>query len=137
MADQEFQEQETAEWGIARKPVNRLDETLCPSMKLFALLGGRWTVPILYQLDISGPTRPGELERAIPGVSRKELHRRLDELVEAGIVVRTVFAEIPPRVEYALAPIGTELLPAVRMICRWAEEQRARTADGHPHPHPL
>lgn len=117
-------------WGFVEKPVERLTGAVCPTMAVFALLGGHWTVPILYRLDRQGPTRPGELERSVPGISRKEMHRRLDELVAAGIVERTVFAVMPPRVEYSITPAGRELLPAVRSICAWAEKQRSGRATG-------
>lgn len=109
------------EWTIAEKPVDRLTAAVCPAIALFRLLGGHWTVPILYRLQRSGASRPGELERAIPGISRKEMHRRLEELVEAGIVFRRVYPEVPPRVEYGLTARGLELIPAVKHLTQWAE----------------
>lgn len=121
---------ENVTWRIDEKSVDRLTEDVCPSIALFRLLGGFWTVPILYQLQKLGACRPGELERLVPGISRKELHRRLDELTEAGIVRRVVFAEVPPRVEYGLTTAGLELIPAVKVVCDWAEARAKLPTQG-------
>ncbi|MEL7061945.1 MAG: helix-turn-helix domain-containing protein [Acidobacteriota bacterium] len=113
-------------WRIESKDVERLTADVCPALSLFRLLGSHWTVPLLYQLQTGSGHRPGELERAIPGLSRRELHRRLEALVAAGIVRRKAFAEIPPRVEYRLTTRGEALVPSIRALCEWAERDADR-----------
>ena len=112
---------ETWPWIDRSKPVARLDELACPSMGLMDLLGRRWMVPVLHRLDLSGPIRPGALERSIPGLSRKELTRRLRELEALGWVRREVYAEVPPRVEYSLTGEGRSMLAPIRSLSEWAE----------------
>jgi DNA-binding HxlR family transcriptional regulator len=70
------------------------------------LLEGRWKMVIIHNLFQHGVLRFSELERAIPGVSQKMLIQQLRELERVGIVYRTVFPQIPPKVEYGLTAIG-------------------------------
>ncbi len=88
-----------------------------------AALTGRWKLDILFQLfarPAEAPTmRFSELERAITGVSQKMLAVRLRELEKDGVVCRVVHPEVPPRVEYALTPLGAELRPALALLRNW------------------
>jgi DNA-binding HxlR family transcriptional regulator len=85
------------------------------------VIGGRWRAVILFYL-LDGPKRFSELRRAIPNVSQRMLTQDLRSLESAGIVERTVFAEVPPRVEYALTPLGKRLRPSIRALLAWGNE---------------
>jgi DNA-binding HxlR family transcriptional regulator len=84
------------------------------------LIGARWTGAIL-QVLMNGPVRYADLRAAVPDISDRMLCERLRELEEAAIVVRTVSAEPPVRVDYSLSDKGKALEPALDAIGRWAE----------------
>ena len=86
--------------------------------RTLAVLGGKWTVQIVSNL-LSGTRRFGELMAALGGVSPKMLVSRLRELEAQGLVTRTLYPEIPPRVEYALTTEGKTLAPIVEAIAHW------------------
>ncbi len=87
----------------------------CPTRYLLSRLEGKWKTLILYHL-LNGTQRPGELERRIGGVSRQVLTQQLKELEADGLVQKTVFAEVPPRVEYALSDFGRSLEPVLDQL---------------------
>lgn len=90
--------------------------------KLIEMLSGRWAFPVLYQLlRAQGPIRFGQLQRAVGRVTQKELTRTLRHFEERGLVERQVFAEVPPRVEYRLTPLGASLGEPLCGLARWAE----------------
>jgi DNA-binding HxlR family transcriptional regulator len=90
----------------------------CPVATTIALIGGRWCPLILREL-LSGTKRFGELQRAIGGVSQKVLTSNLRELEKAGILTRTVFPEVPPRVEYSLTDLGFSLETVIDAMWEW------------------
>jgi DNA-binding HxlR family transcriptional regulator len=92
----------------------------CDSRQVLTLLADRWTMLVIYALS-RGVRRHGELKRMIGGISQKMLTQTLRSLEHDGIVRRRVYAVVPPRVEYALTPLGQTLLTPLKAICRWAE----------------
>jgi DNA-binding HxlR family transcriptional regulator len=84
----------------------------CPLLLTAKIISGRWTLLILRDL-ISGINRFSTLERSLTGISPKTLSARLKSLQEAGILTRRSYPEVPPRVEYALTPMGQELIPLI------------------------
>ena len=103
----------------------------CGLEAALSVLGGKWKLLILFHLG-RGTRRFGELRRLVVGVSEKVLIQHLRELVSDGVVARTDFGEIPPRVEYALTPIGRSLTAALGPLCAWGEahgEQLAALKD--------
>jgi DNA-binding HxlR family transcriptional regulator len=92
----------------------------CESRQVLELLADRWSMLIVYALS-SGVRRHSELRRTVGGISQKMLTQTLRALERDGIVRRRVYAEVPPRVEYALTPLGRTLHGPLRAICRWAE----------------
>src|SRR5258707_15202255 len=84
------------------------------------VLEGRWKMIIIFHLFARPVLRFSELERAIPAVSQKMLIQQLRELERDGIVQRTVHAQVPPKVEYALTALGRELCPALDALLEWA-----------------
>jgi DNA-binding HxlR family transcriptional regulator len=93
---------------------------LCPSHAVLETLSGKWTYLIVGALR-RGTLRNAELARKIEGISPKMLSQTLRSLERDGLVIRTVFAEVPPRVEYALTELGEELAVLMDHIRLWAE----------------
>ena len=94
----------------------------CPIRNVLARLGDKWSLLVIYTLDRSPSMRFGELLRALPDISQKMLTVTLRTLEEDGLVTRSVYPEIPPRVEYALTERARSLLPHVNALIRWAAE---------------
>jgi DNA-binding HxlR family transcriptional regulator len=89
------------------------------------VVAGKWKPLILYFLTQGGPTRYGELRRAVRDVSDKMLIQQLKELEADGLVKRTDYKEIPPRVDYSLTPLGRGLAEALVPLCTWGVENMA------------
>src|SRR5260370_42588767 len=90
------------------------------SRQVLDLLAEKWTTHVLYALAF-GVKRHGEIKREIKGISQKMLTRTLRNLERDGLVKRTVYHVVPPRVEYALTPLGETLRELLKDICTWAE----------------
>lgn len=84
------------------------------------LIGGKWKISILWGLR-DGPQRFGEIRRRLGAVTQKMLTQQLRELEECSLIKRTVYAEVPPRVEYALTEDAAALLPVLEQMCRWGK----------------
>lgn len=89
------------------------------------VIAGKWKPLILYFLAQGGPTRYGELRRAVRDVSDKMLIQQLKELEADGLVKRTDYKEVPPRVDYSLTPLGVSLAGALVPLCTWGTENMA------------
>ena len=89
------------------------------------LIGGKWKSVILFYL-LDGTLRFSELRRKIPGITQRMLTLQLRELEADGIVVRTVFPVVPPRVEYRLTTFGLTLEPVLRHMAEWGKRYRRR-----------
>lgn len=92
----------------------------CPTRRALDMIADRWTVLVIGLLA-NGPTRFSALQRQIGGISQKMLTQTLRDLERSGLVSRTVYAEVPPRVEYALTELGETLCEPIRAIRDWAE----------------
>lgn len=86
------------------------------------VIAGKWKPLILYFVAQDGPTRYGALRRAIRDVSDKMLIQQLKELEADGLVKRTDYKEVPPRVDYSLTPLGFSLAQALAPLCTWGVE---------------
>lgn len=93
----------------------------CEKELTLSIISGKWKVVILWHLGVEGPHRFSELQRLFPSISHKVLSNQLKELMEDGIVDRTVYPEIPPRVEYYMTELGMSLLPIVEMMYDWGK----------------
>ena len=89
---------------------------------LLSRIGDKWTVLVVQTLA-EGPKRFNELRREIPSVSQRMLTLTLRNLERDGLVTRTIYPEVPPRVEYRLTPWGQALCPALDAILQWAEQR--------------
>jgi len=99
--------------------------TPCPIEATLGVIGGRWKAAVLFQLR-SGTKRFGELRRLLPNVTQRMLTLQLRELEADGLVQRTVYAEVPPRVEYTITPWGASLEPVLLAMCEWGARYRRR-----------
>lgn len=89
------------------------------------IVGCKWSLTVIDQVR-SGVRRPGAIEHAVPGLSQKVLNERLRKLVRYGILARTAYAEVPPRVEYALTPFGERFARMLDEIASLEREFGAR-----------
>lgn len=90
--------------------------------ELLTKIGDKWTIFVVLSLDLlGGRARFSELERAVPGISQRLLSSTLKNLERDGMVVREVFPEVPPRVEYELTDLGRSLLLPTQGLVDWAK----------------
>lgn len=94
---------------------------ICPIDFTMSLLGDKWSMWILWSLQ-DGPLRFGELKRLIPGITEKMLTQQLKKFTNNSIVVRKVYPEVPPRVEYRLTQHGESLKTILLLIKQWGAE---------------
>jgi DNA-binding HxlR family transcriptional regulator len=92
----------------------------CDSRQVLELIADRWSMLLIYALGRQS-RRHGELKRMVGGISQKMLTQTLRSLERDGLVKRSVYDVVPPRVDYALTPLGRTLLDPLRAICRWSE----------------
>lgn len=86
-----------------------------------SVIGGKWKPEILWYLK-SGPMRFGELQRNVTGITQVTLTKNLRELESDGIITRTVYPEIPPRVDYRLTEFGKSVFPVLDAISSWGRK---------------
>jgi DNA-binding HxlR family transcriptional regulator len=105
-------------------------EQACPIAPVVDIVFSRWTTPILWTLHTEGRQRFGELAARIATITPKVLTERLRRLERDGLVLRTQHAEMPPRVEYEITPLGRSLAPVFAALSEWSvhlpEVERAR-----------
>lgn len=93
----------------------------CAVEVTLSVMGGTWKPIVLFHL-MHGTKRFSALARAIPNITQRMLTLQLRELEEAGIVARTVYAEVPPRVDYALTDLGRSLQPVLMAMRDWGTD---------------
>jgi DNA-binding HxlR family transcriptional regulator len=97
--------------------------TDCPMTRLMSAISSKWSMPVLYNLLLAeGPVRFGALKKSIGHVTQRELSHTLKKFVDMGVVIRNAYAEVPPRVEYSLTPLGRSLNEPVMALSHWAEK---------------
>lgn len=99
----------------------RLPPFICGLDAALRVVGGKWK-PLILHFLAKNAMRYGELKRAVSGVSDKVLIQQLKELEAHGIITRTDYKEIPPRVDYDLTLLGRTLAEALRPLCVWGDE---------------
>ena len=104
-------------------PAAPKDLPACPVETTLTLIGDKWKVLILRDL-MTGTKRVGELKRTVGGVSQKVLTAQLRDMEAKGLVSRTVYPEVPPRVEYSLTERGKSLIPILDQMCEWGDNHR-------------
>jgi DNA-binding HxlR family transcriptional regulator len=94
--------------------------TGCSVERALSLIDGKWKIIVLYKL-LRGTLRFNELRRLIPAVTQRMLTHQLRELEADGLITRTVYAQVPPRVEYSLSPRGRSLEPVIMALKHWGD----------------
>lgn len=101
---------------------NELPE--CPVATTVQLIGSKWKLLILRNL-LQRPWRFNELKKSLEGISQKVLTDSLRSMEDDGLITRTVYAEVPPRVEYALSDLGETMRPILDAMQKWGEDYKA------------
>lgn len=105
-------------------PASAAPRFTCGLDATLKIISGKWKPLILYFL-LRGPTRYGELKRAVRDVSDKVLIQQLKELEADGVLRRNDYKEVPPRVDYTLTQMGLSLAQALEPLCTWGTENMA------------
>lgn len=108
----------------------RMINTSCGMAYSLSIIGGRWKPAILCRL-LFGPMRYGELRKSIEGISERMLVAQLRELEKDQIVQRHVYAEVPPRVEYELTPLGHSMKPMFDAMSDWGNMARNKVTSSN------
>jgi len=98
---------------------------LCPVTRALDVIGDSWTILILRDLFLDGPRKFQDLQASLAGASPNTLSARLKKLMERGIIERRLYAEHPPRAEYALTDAGRELGPVMKALREWGSRQKS------------
>jgi len=110
------------------KSVPTANDYRCPVEVTLEVIGGKWKAVILWHLTFK-TLRFSQLQRRLSGVTQKMLTQQLRELERDQLIHRQVFAEVPPRVEYSLTPIGRTLQPLLLQMRDWGNDHLLRNAD--------
>ena len=101
-----------------KKPVD-LDSPLRLTM---SLIESKWKSCILDELRDGKPLRPSEIHKRLPEAAPRVLDIQLKELIEDGLVEKTIYPELPPRSEYVISPLGLSLIPIIDQMLKWGED---------------
>ena len=104
----------------------------CPVEVTIDIVGGKHKVLILWHLSEAGVLRFGELQRLMPQATPKMLTQQLRELETDGLLSRTVYPVIPPKVEYQLTPFGETILPVLEAMCSWGSDYLNKSGSKAP-----
>lgn len=114
-------------WRCPRKTKEELPA--CPVATTVSLIGSKWKLLVMRNL-LARPWRFNELRKDLDGISQKVLTDSLRSMEADGLVVRTVYAEVPPRVEYALSPLGESMKPIIKSMETWGLAYKSGTLPG-------
>lgn len=95
----------------------------CPVEVTLSLIGEKWKILIIREL-LNGTKRFGELKKDVSGISQKVLTTNLRSMEDNGLIIRKVYAQIPPRVEYTLSNVGYSLAPILNAMASWGTDYR-------------
>lgn len=105
----------------------------CPMRDFVELISGKWAIPILYRLIVTNaPVRFGELQRAVAPITQKELTRQLRQFEQRGLILRTVYAQVPPKVEYEATALGQSLGPTLHSLADWMRRYAVQLRAARP-----
>ena len=107
--------------GCLMKTKDELPE--CPVATTVSIIGSKWKLLIIRDL-LARPWRFNELKKDLEGISQKVLTDSLRSMEEDGIIIRTVYPEVPPRVEYALSELGESMRPILDAMQKWGAEYK-------------
>lgn len=101
----------------------------CPVETTMMLISNKWKILILRDL-MSGTRRFNHLQKSVTNISQKVLTQNLRAMEKDGIVIREVFAEVPPRVEYRLSELGKSLKPVINVLMKWGVKYKEQVGNG-------
>jgi len=101
--------------------IAKKDLPACPVATTVRLIGNKWKLLIIRDI-LGGPQRFGELRKSLEGISQKVLTDSLRDMERDGIITRTVYPEVPPRVEYALSELGETMRPIIKVMEIWGTD---------------
>lgn len=102
------------------------NKSSCPMVDFVNIVSGKWAIPILYRLIVTHDViRFGQLQRAVGPITQKELTKQLRAFESLGLVSRTVYPEMPPRVEYCITDLGMTLKPTLDSLANWMIQYRS------------
>ena len=108
----------------------RIEPSQCAAVdELVGLLGEKWTLLVLGALTKEPTLRYNDLQRAVRGISQRMLTLKLKKLEANGLLRRTVFPTVPPRVDYELTPLGLTLIEPIQALLDWTIDNRAAMAE--------
>ena len=107
--------------------IKKEDLPTCPVATTVQLIGSKWKLLIMRNL-LARPWRFNELHKSLDGISQKVLTDSLRSMEADGIIVRTVYPEVPPRVEYSLSELGESMRPIIYSMQTWGENYKAMMA---------
>ena len=96
----------------------------CPVATTIELIGSKWKL-LIIKLLLNRPYRFNELMKTIDGISQKVLTDSLRSMEKDGIITRTIYAEVPPKVEYALSKLGNSLKPLINDMAKWGSKYKS------------
>lgn len=95
----------------------------CESMsKVQSIISGKWKILILWYISFYKKQRFNELQKRLDGITHSTLTKQLRELEEDGLIIRTVYSEVPPKVEYTLSALGESFVPVMEIMQNWSNE---------------
>lgn len=103
--------------------IKKEDLPECPVATTVQLIGSKWKLLILREL-LTGTKRYNELRKSLPDISQKVLTETLKSMVSDGIVIRTAYNEVPPKVEYSLSPLGESMRSVIDVMAQWGHEYK-------------
>jgi DNA-binding HxlR family transcriptional regulator len=98
----------------------KIKQATCEIEVAFGVIGGKWKPIIIWFLGELGTLRFGQIQHLIPEITHKILTKQLRELEENDLVLRKVYSQIPPKVEYTITDKGRDVLPILDMMCDWS-----------------
>ena len=100
-----------------------MDASIEPIVNALRIIGGKWKIAILYQLN-DNPCRFGKLKKTLHPITQQMLTKQLRELEKDGLISRRVYKVIPPKVEYSLTQYGLSIKPVIGSLCKWVSENK-------------
>lgn len=97
------------------------DREYCPASPVLEWMSNKWAMVVLLRLEEQGTMRFNELFRTIPHISEKMLNSALKHLIINNLITRTAYAEVPPRVDYALTPLGKDFITQLHLLINWSK----------------
>lgn len=109
---------------IPQKEIKEGQQNECPVFLALSLIANKWSISILYNLLNANNKmlRFGELKKLLGNITQRELTKQLREFEKSGIVVRKIYPEVPPRVEYTLTKLGQSLCQPIEALSSWSEK---------------